>query len=343
MSETVRYEPRSQIRELASASAKDLYRDRKGSFSILFMFFFFLLLIVGLNFVINIGGRVTPVVAVDSSVVSSQEVLDRLEASGIESAAPASANVVIAEADGVVQIILDENAKPQWLQVAAAVERAGYATDKYVVVDTAGDGFLDLLRANLPALSCIGLMAIAFMGTSVPLTRMRENGTLRLLGTTPVSKMAFIVAQTPVRLVFGLFVIITIFVTAWVLGYTSPWQLTRLIVTMGIGLIMFFALAYLLASRTRRADSVNNFAAVLPVLAMFASGSVLPPQLIPEPVQWVLNALPTTWYTRAAAADLIGDQQSSDLMWLYWGLMLVTTVISGLLAAKLFVWDDRER
>src|SRR6218665_304995 len=48
------YAPRSQFMELASSSAKDLYRDRKGSFSILLMFLFFFLLMVGLNYTINI-------------------------------------------------------------------------------------------------------------------------------------------------------------------------------------------------------------------------------------------------------------------------------------------------
>src|SRR6218665_282273 len=68
------YAPRSQFMELASSSAKDLYRDRKGSFSILLMFLFFFLLMVGLNYTINIGGRNAPVVAVDSSVVLYSEV-----------------------------------------------------------------------------------------------------------------------------------------------------------------------------------------------------------------------------------------------------------------------------
>lgn len=137
--------------------------------------------------------------------------------------------------------------------------------------------------------------------------------------------------------------IVTIHATSVILGYSQFWQLLRLLVTMFLGVAMFFALAYLLASRTRRAETVNNVAAVLPVMAIFASGSVLPPQLIPEPVAWVLNCLPTTWYMRAAAADLAGDAASEGLLFLYWGLMLATTVVAAVLAARLFIWDDRER
>lgn len=343
MPDTLRYGPHSAFVELATASAKDLCRDRRGAFSILFTFVFFFLLIIGLNFVINVGGRVAPVVVIDSSVAQGAEMADELDSAGIivvEDGKDAAANVAIAPAKGGVAILLDADANPEWLEVAAAVERTGTA---YTVTDTDGEVWIDLLRANLAALSCIGLLAITFIGTSVPLTRMRENGTLRLLGTTPASKFTFIAALTPSRVVFALFVIVTIHATSVVLGYSQFWQLLRLLVTMFLGVAMFFALAYLLASRTRRAETVNNVAAVLPVMAIFASGSVLPPQLIPEPVAWVLNCLPTTWYMRAAAADFAGDAASEGLLFLYWGLMLATTVVAAVLAARLFIWDDRER
>lgn len=342
MPDTARYEPRSAFVELATASAKDLYRDRKGAFSILFTFFFFFLLIIGLNFVVNVGGRADPVVVIDSAVPQSAPIARELESAGIMVAEEeeASATVTIAAARNGVAIVLDAEADPQWLAVAAAVERTGTA---YSVTDTDGEVWIDLLRANLAALSCIGLLAITFIGTSVPLTRMRENGTLRLLGTTPASKFTFIAALTPSRLIFALFVIVTIHATSMILGYSQLWQLFRLLFTMLLGVAMFFALAYLLASRTRRAETVNNLAAVLPVMAIFASGSVLPSHLIPEPVTWVLNCLPTTWYMRAAAADLAGDTTSAGLLFLYWGLMLVTTLAAGILAARLFIWDDRER
>ena len=339
------YAPRSQFMELASSSAKDLYRDRKGSFSILLMFLFFFLLMVGLNYTINIGGRNAPVVAVDSSVVLYSEVREQLAASGLKTVDAHNADaatVTVKETEQGVVVLLRAKTNSQWLQVAAAVERAGYKTSDYTVIDTLGDPVVDILRNSLAGVSCIGLMAITFMGTSVPLTRMRENGTLRLLGTTPANKLTFILAQTPARLVFGVFVILTIFITSLLLGYTQAAQLFRLLGTMTLGLAMLFALAYLLASRSRKPDTINNISATLPMLVLFASGSVLPPRMFPEPVTWALDCLPTTWYVRAAAADLAGDATSTEHIWLYWTLMLTTTITAAALATRLFLWDDQE-
>ena len=345
-----RYTPRSQFVELASSSAKDLYRDRKGSFSILFMFLFLFLLVVGLHYAINVSGKGAPVVAVDSSVVLHSEVLDQLAASGVttldaqntDAQNAGGATVTVKQTERGVVVLVDAKRNSQWLQVAAAVERAGYKPGDYTVIDTVGDPVVDILRNSLAGISCIGLMAITFMGTSVPLTRMRENGTLRLLGTTPANKLTFILAQTPARLVFGIFVILTIFITSMLLGYTQAAQLLRLLGTMILGLAMLFALAYLLASRSRKPDTINNISATLPVLVLFASGSVLPPQMFPEPVTWVLDCLPTTWYVRAAAADLAGDATGTEYIWLYWALMLATTTLAAALAAHLFLWDDQE-
>lgn len=347
MSKTDRYIPRSVFMELATASAKDMYRDRKGSFAILFMFIFFYLLIIALNFMINIGGRELPVVYVDSGLSSAQKIQDELSAAGISVVSEPGKSTVRVGPDSAdrshVLVLLDSKASPKWTGVAAALERTGLTPADYFVTDDKGGSYVDILRGNMAALSCIGIMSITLMGTSVPLTRMRENGTLRLLGTTPISKIKFILAQTPARLVFALAVVLVIFATSVWLGYAHMFQLLRLVGTMFIGLMMFFALAYLIGSRTRKPDMVNNIAALLPVFALFASGAVFPTQLIPEPVTWVLSSLPTTWYVKAAGADLVGDPNGIQFYWLYLALMIVVAVISAFVAARIIVWDDRER
>ncbi|MBC9954085.1 ABC transporter permease [Leucobacter sp. cx-42] len=338
------YAPRSAFVELATASAKDLYRDKKGSFSILFMFVFFLLLILGLNYTINVSKRVDPVVAIGETVPSAVELETAFRAAGIEIAQDLGrANVTVQEAQGNMTILLSSVEKPIWIPIIAVIESIGVPAEKLTVQDDLGDPYIDLLRTNLPALSALGLMAIAFMGTSVPLTRMRENGSLRLLGTTPVSKLTFILAQTPIRLIYGLVVIGTIFGVAAIAGYAQGTQLPRLLLSMTLGLTVFFALAYLVAARSRRAETVNNVAAILPVTAILASGQVLPPQLLPIWLTWAMNALPTTWYTRVASADLTSEALNPGQFALYWGLMGGTAICAAMLSARLFVWDDRER
>lgn len=209
------------------------------------------------------------------------------------------------------------------------------------LIDAAMPG-LGILRTNLATIATIGFMAITFLGTAVPIVTLRERGTLRLFGTTPVRKGVFIAAQTPVRLVAGVVVAAIVTGTAVAMGSIEAFGLARLLVTFALGLAMFFAFAYLLASRSRNAELVNNVAVMLPIAAMFASGDVFPREVIPQPVAVVLEALPTTWFVRAAAADLSGVAPSIPVP-ILWAMMAAVTAVAAVLAARLFVWDDRDR
>lgn len=343
---TERTSPRSALYELSVSNAKELVRDRKGSFSILFMFFFLLLLVVGINFAVNDGNRPAPVVTLSGDTAAVQRVADQLGAAGI-SVVPSSADQDDANASIDVEadqaaILLSVEDQPRWVELVSAVESSGIDYASISVVDESGFVPVDLLRANLPAMAAIGFMAITFMGTAVPLVALRQRGTLRLLGTTPVRQLTFIVAQTPVRFALGLIVAIIVCGIAVGSGYLDVAGLLRLAATFVIGLAMFFSGAYLLASRSRNPEAITNIAVLIPIVALFASGELFPRQILPEPVLVALNALPTTWFTQAAGVDLAGAPAFVSV-YVLWGMMLVVTVGLGLLAARVFVWDDRER
>ncbi|WP_423919772.1 ABC transporter permease [Frigoribacterium sp. 2-23] len=337
---------RSAFTELSTWNAKELYRDRKGSFSILFMFFFFFLLIIGLNFVVNYGNRPEPVVAVSGEQSAVDDVMSSLERAGIPASTSSDAAgdtdaVVVVDADRAV-IMLSSEDPPRWIALASAVADTGYSSGDVVVVDDTGAPQLDLLRSNLAGVAAIGFMAITFMGTAVPVVSLRQRGTLRLLGTTPVRKLTFIAAQTPVRFGLGAVVGAVVVAVAASLGYLDVAGTLRLIVTFVLGLLMFFSFAYLLASRSRNAEIINQISVLVPVLALFASGNVFPKDFLPDGVLVALDVLPTTWFMQAAGRDLTGTEGFASV-YVLWAMMLGATVVVSALAAKLFLWDDRER
>lgn len=334
---------RSAFAELSSWNAKEMYRNKKSAISILFMFFFFFILIIGLNFAINYGNRPDPVVAVTGDAATVQEITSALEAQGIATTTDveegSNANATVVTEGSKALLILDSEDKPTWIAAAGAISDAGYDIS---VADENGSPEIDLLRANLAGLAAIGLMAISFMGTAVSIVSLRERGTLRLLGTTPLKKLTFIAAQTPVRFVLGAAVGTIIALVAVVLGYTDLIGLARLAVTFVLGLLMFFSFTYLLASRSRNSEFINQVSVFITIFALFISGNVFPKDFLPEPVLTAINVLPTTWFMQAAGADLAGTPTFANI-YILWALMAATIAIVAPLAAKLFLWDDRER
>lgn len=333
--------PRSAFVELSSASAKELVRNKKGSFSILFMVGFLFLLIVGINQAVNVAGRPAPVVSVSGDASSVSSVEAAFDDAGI-ALATAGSNATVTVQGESAMVVVDTADPPYWFGIVDALEGAGVSSSKISVVDDTGFVQSDLVRANLATIAALGFMAITFMGTAVPLVAMRERGTLRLLGTTPLRKLTFIAAQTPVRAAAGLIVAAVVVVVSIVMGYLDFGGVLSLLVSFVLGLAMFFSFAYLLASRSRNTEFINSIAVIVPIVVMFASGDVFPKQILPDWIEVILQWLPSSWFVQAASADLVGSATMLPVP-ILWLMMAGCTVAMSLLAARLFVWDDRER
>lgn len=341
---TTRLVPRSAFAELSAANAKEQLRDRRGLFSVLFAFGFMLLLITLINLAVNVQGKTDPHVAVTGDPASAARVAASLEASGFRPAAEADADVVVTAqpAGATVVVGTAQGSRPAWIGVQRAVEAAGYPPADVTVTEVSGFVLDDLLRANLAGVAMLGFLSAALMGTSVQLAQARARGLLRLLGTTPIRRATFLAAQVPVRFAIAALAAVSTIVIAVACGWADALAVLRLSVTLLLGLAMCFAFALLLGSRSRRPEAVNQAAVMIPILAVFATGRMVPREILPDWVWAAADALPTNWFAQAAGADLAGTATMLPVP-LLWAMMAAVTVLVWLLAARLFVWDDRER
>ena len=197
----------------------------------------------------------------------------------------------------------------------------------------------DYLRLNLSTAIVIGYLSIVVTGTALPLVALRQNGTLRLLGTTPLRRMTFILAQSPVRFALGVIEAGIVVAVAGIRGYIDFAQLLSLCVTLVLGLAMLFAFGYLLACRLRNAEVVNQLTGFIPVLVLATAGTALPMWIIPDWGQVLMNAFPTSWFIHALGADLTGIEPFTSI-YVLWGMMAAVTLGAALLAARLFSWDQ---
>ncbi|WIB68108.1 ABC transporter permease [Curtobacterium sp. MCBD17_035] len=330
---------RDAFRQLVLLSSRELFRNIKTVIALMFMFFFFLILMVGIDFVIN-GGRPAPVASVANGPHTAQ-VVEALRNRDIAVRAEDAATARITVEDDSARIVLVGKTKPAWKHLVAAVHSTGIPSADIVVTDASGEAETDILRVNLATVLVTGFMAIAFMGTSVPLVALRQRGTLRLLGTTPVRRMAFILAQSPVRLALGIAEAIVIVLIAWSQGYVESFNIVRLFVTLVLGLAMLFSFAYLLASRSANPDVTTQITGFLPVIVILTSGTVVPIDVFPDAVRSITYGFPSTWFMQAIGADIAGTDPFVSVYWL-WLMMAAVGIAAALLAARLFKWDQGE-
>ncbi|GGP95482.1 ABC transporter permease [Streptosporangium pseudovulgare] len=204
-----------------------------------------------------------------------------------------------------------------------------------------GGGGFDPVRSGIPAVLLMAFMSLAFFGTATPLITMRQQGTLRMLGTTPLRRTTFIVAQAPARLAIALVQLAVLSAAALATGFLQPSAIGRLLVTCALGLVMLFAAGYLVAARMRNAELANGVLALaMPVLLML-SGVFLPMEILPEAVRTVAGHLPTTYFADALRQDLTGVAGGSVVT--SWLVMAGVALVAAAGAVSLFSWTDGEK
>lgn len=206
-------------------------------------------------------------------------------------------------------------------------------------IDAQGGG-PDMIGANLGVLLMAGFSAIALVGTAVPIVAMRERGTLRVFATTPLHRLTFFLALLPVRILLAAAQIVVVLAIAALRSGVAPTAILRLLITAAIGLAMLLAVSLLVASRARSAEATQQSMAMLSILLIFASGGLLPEEIVPATVTAAMRALPTTWFADAVRADVVGYTPFVPVPWLWVG-MLVIAAASLVWAVRRFDWDGR--
>lgn len=305
----------------------------------LFLFLTYLAVIFAIDFTFSNSATTPEVLLQSTNSAVGQQIEEQLTSRNIAIVNnPEQANVLVSQEAGFVTITIDAATRPPWREVWQAVRLSGVKADDIAVFDTEGDWKIDLVRLNLgPALG-VGLMAIAFVGTTVPLVAMRERGTLKLLGTTPVTNTALVLSLVPIRIVVAGVEMAIIFAIAVSRNYIDIDLTWRLGLSMLMSLGMLLSLAFLFASKARNASSTQQGMAMLTMLLVSAGGGIFTPLATPVVVQVLFNSIPTTWVMQALGADLSGVTPFIDVSFL-WILMTLTACIAFAVSVRTFSWD----
>jgi ABC-2 type transport system permease protein len=336
----------SAFAELTATNAKELRRDGKTMFFIVFFPLFFLGLFGFLGFMID-SQNDAPVVEVTASA-ESEAVVAELEAAGIEAsvadgATPADGTTALVTIDGdTAQVVLDSEAQPQWRPLVDAISATGIAKPDVTTGYEDGSPVFDPLKNSLASIVMVSFLTLALLGTAVPVVGQRGKGILRVLGTTPLKRTTYIAAQSPARLVIGVLQLAIVVIVTAALGYLRPATIPSLVITSLLGLGMLFAIGYLIGSRARNPESTTTIVSLLIPVALMLSGSIFPLSMFPPAVADAVSWLPTTVLANALSVDLVGAESGTSTL-LYWAYLAGVGIVAAVLAAVAFRWDQGEQ
>lgn len=193
----------------------------------------------------------------------------------------------------------------------------------------------------LPGVLGMNIMFGSLFGVGYVLVRYRKNGVLKRLQATPVSAFTFLSAQVVSRLFLVVASNALIFIGSWwLLDLLFIGRALDLLITAVIGAMAMISLALLIACRTSSEELAGGLlnAATWPM--MFLSGIWFSLDETPQLMQNLANVLPLTHLVAAARSIMIHGASLADVS-LHLIALLLTAVLSLLLAAALFRWNAR--
>jgi ABC-2 type transport system permease protein len=328
------------FRQLALTNLRELVRDPTTFVSVLLTPLFFL----GLFFLIatmmgapptQVGVSAPPSAAPLVRTLGAEkgvQLVPVTRSQGLARLRDDRLDVLVTVSGGRVSVAAGAGARTRATALAARAHSAGPVT-------VVGDGVPDARRIAIPAGLILAFAALALFGTASPLIALRQRGTLRLLRTTPMSRLAFVVAQAPARFGIGVGQLVAILAFAGLAGQLGDASLGLLTISALLGLAMLFAVGYCLGGVIRSPEAGNGaLAAILPV-GLMLSGVVIPLAQMPALLRGLAHLNPLTYFGDALRQALIGVQGSFPLA-LDWLVMAAVAALLTAVTVRTFRWEE---
>jgi ABC-2 type transport system permease protein len=198
----------------------------------------------------------------------------------------------------------------------------------------AGNGQINRI---LPGILAMTLMQLGLFG-SIRMLNLREGGTLKSLGSTPLPRSLLILSEVTVRIVIAVFqgfLIITI--GHFVFGLTLSGNWAAIFGWILLGACTFVSFGYMLVSFVKTVDSGNGLIQVVQFILMFLSGIFIPVEFMPSFMQPIVRFIPLTYLADGLSSLMTGTASvytiTTDL------LILLGVLVVSLALAMRFKWE----
>lgn len=347
--------PRVQLFTLASAMLRGFFRDRTALF---FTFFFPLMFLVVFGLVFrDTGSSPTTIGVVGSGPVVSHLPDQALTAKQFDSEAAALAEVrsgnlpaVLIERNTTLTLRFSASDQVKAAQVQgivkAVVSEANLAASGQPRTFTltsvrVEDSSLKAIQFLAPGILSWGVATSAAFGASLTLVSWRRTQLLRRVRLSPAPVWTIVAARVGVSLVVAavqaiMFVGIAL-TPAFGLKLTGDWWLAAPLLLAGT--LAFLSIGLLVGAIARTEEAASALANFIVLPMAFLSGTFFDISQAPAWLQAVSRVLPLRWMNDGML-DVLSRGQGPGAVVLPLAVLLVFAVAVGLIATRLFRWDD---
>jgi ABC-2 type transport system permease protein len=186
------------------------------------------------------------------------------------------------------------------------------------------------LDAFLPGLLALTLMQLGLFG-SMRLLNLKEQNTLKTLGTTPMPRSVFLAAEITFRLVWALIQgLIIVVLSHFVFNLTFTGQWLAVIGWILLGTASFIAMGYMFTTFVKTSESCGSMMQVVQFPMMFLSGIFIPAAMMPEFIRPVVSFMPLTYMADSLKHAITGLPSM-------YGNVMNLLILAGILSLCLLV------
>jgi ABC-2 type transport system permease protein len=198
-----------------------------------------------------------------------------------------------------------------------------------------GRGSMDV---SMPAYTALVVGAVGLMTIPTATSAQREQGVLRRYRATPMSPLAYILADVITNLGMTVLGMGCLVLVGWLI-YRVRFEGNMLSfgAALLLGSLAMFSVGYLIASLAKTARMAQVIAMAVFYPMMFLSGAGMPIELLPESLRKVSMALPLTYTTRLLRGMWFGDAWRDHMLDV--AVLVGILILAGALSARLFKWE----
>ncbi|MBI4830880.1 MAG: ABC transporter permease [Candidatus Lindowbacteria bacterium] len=199
--------------------------------------------------------------------------------------------------------------------------------------------FFDFVDFLIPGIMAMAAMTSCVFSLAPTIVRLREQGVMRRLWVTPLSRISFVASHILFRLSIAATQMLLIVAVAFSLFKTNLiLPLPSMIVLLLLGNLNGTALSFVIAGFAKTPEVASTIANAVSIPMLTLCGVFLPLEIMPKKILPLIWALPLT-HLSEGFRQLMNSQKGFVEIWrsqLVLAIYLLTLLVIGLLTFK---WD----
>ena len=191
---------------------------------------------------------------------------------------------------------------------------------------------------SVPAITTVGICAGGAMGLPMVVSYYRQRGVLKRFFVTPVKASTILAAQVAMYALYAVVSSILVFVAASAFfGYQFTGSILGFIGSYLLVMTAMFSIGMLLGGLARDEKIASMGASILYFPMLLLSGTTVPYEILPAPVQQVSNILPLTQGIKLLKATSLDASLEGMLVPI--AILCLWSIVCIVLAIRYFKWE----